>query len=140
IERAMIAGDATTGITIIAMDEGVDTGPMLAAVPDDIGDTDTGGSLSDRLALLGGRVLLDCLDRWPTLVSTPQPAEGATYAKKLSQADALIDWSADAATVARTIRALNPRLPAHAWLGPDRVRFLMARAIATAHRRPPGEI
>ena len=141
IERAMIAGDATTGITIIAMDEGLDTGPMLAVAPCDIADTDTGGSLSDRLAVLGARVMLDCLERWPTLVPTPQPAAGASYAKKLETPDALIDWNANAATVARTIRALNPRLPAHGWLGPDRVRFLMARVAAAGGRRgAPGEI
>ena len=140
IERAMIAGDATTGVTIIAMDEHLDTGPMLASASCEITETDTGGSLSDRLAVLGSRVMLDCLDRWPALVPTPQPADGVSYAKKLSAADALIDWNADAASVARTIRALNPRLPAHGWLGPDRVRFLMARAVDAARRGAPGEI
>jgi methionyl-tRNA formyltransferase len=140
IERAMIAGDRTTGITLIAMDERLDTGPMLAAAPCEISDSDTGESLSDRLAARGAALLIDCLDRWNALTPTPQPEVGASYAKKLSSADALIDWRADAALVARTIRALNPRLPAHTWLGPDRVRMLMARVSTAIGHGSPGQI
>ena len=140
IERAIIAGDQTTGVTIIAMDEGVDTGPLLGASPCEIRDDDTGGSLAQRLATLGATTLLACLARWGSLAPKPQPEAGASYAKKLSAADALIDWAADAGTIARTIRALNPRLPAFSWLGPDRVRLLMATPEPTDRRGTPGQI
>ncbi|MCK0507529.1 methionyl-tRNA formyltransferase [Aromatoleum anaerobium] len=110
IHRAIEAGDTETGITIMQMDEGLDTGPMLMkrAVP--IGPADTTGALHDRLAALGAQMIVEALRRLPSgeLVATPQPAEGATYAGKIGKAEAVIDWQRDASSVARAVRAFNP--------------------------------
>lgn len=110
IHRAIEAGDAQTGITIMQMDEGLDTGDMLALQAEPIAPTDTTGSLHDRLAELGGRLLIDTLQ---ALVSghaqaTPQPDQGVTYAEKISKAEALLDFALPAETLARKVRAFNP--------------------------------
>ena len=110
IHRAIQAGDAQTGITVMQMDAGLDTGPMLLAETLDIRDDDTTGSLHDRLAELGGRLIVEALELAARggLRATPQPADGVTYAKKIDKAEAFVDWHADAACVAQHIRALNP--------------------------------
>jgi methionyl-tRNA formyltransferase len=106
IQAAILAGDARTGITVMQMDAGLDTGPMLldAAVP--IGPDTTAAGLHDALADLGARLVVQALDRPP--VARAQPEQGATYAPKLTRQDGLIDWSRDAGLVDRQIRALNP--------------------------------
>ena len=110
IQRAIEAGDGQTGITIMQMDEGLDTGPMLLAAPEPILAGDTGGSLHDRLAALGARTIVAALARLGegTLRPQPQPAEGATYAHKLTRADALIDWSESARRIVDRVRAFDP--------------------------------
>ena len=110
IQRAIEAGDARTGITIMRMDAGLDTGPMLLAEGVDIGAADTTASLHDRLAALGGRLIVEALERAArgTLASTPQPGEGATYAHKIDKAEARIDWHEPATRIERRVRAFDP--------------------------------
>jgi len=110
IARAIEAGDATTGITIMRMDAGLDTGPIVAATPIDIAPRDTTGSLTERLAELGAATIVDTLEtlaRERGLPATPQPAQGATYAAKIKPADALLDWTRDAFSLDRLIRAMS---------------------------------
>jgi methionyl-tRNA formyltransferase len=110
IHRAIEAGDAETGITIMQMDEGLDTGAMLLAraIPILPGDTTT--SLHDRLAVLGGECIVEAMARLQRgeLVATPQPAEGVTYAAKIGRAEAAIDWTRPAAEIERAMRAFDP--------------------------------
>lgn len=106
IQAAVLAGDARTGITVMQMDAGLDTGAMLlrAAVP--IGPDTTAAGLHDTLAEMGARLILRALDERP--VPVPQPAEGATYAPKLTREDGRLDWSQPADALDRRVRALNP--------------------------------
>jgi len=110
IQRAMLAGDAETGISIMQMDAGLDTGPVLLAAATPIGPRDTAGTVHDRLAALGARLVVEALDRIArgAATATPQPAAGATYAPKLEKAEARIDWARPAAQVERLIRAFDP--------------------------------
>ena len=110
IHRAIEAGDAETGITLMQMDVGLDTGPMLMREAMPIDPTDTTASLHDRLATVGGRLLLDtlALAAQGGLQPVPQPTEGVTYAHKIDKAEAALDWSLPAATLARRVRAFNP--------------------------------
>ena len=110
IQRAILAGDAETGVTIMRMEAGLDTGPMLLKESLPITDTDSAGTLHDKLAKVGARLIveaLQCLERGE-LAGEPQPAEGVTYAFKLDKAEAAIDWRQPAATLARVVRAYNP--------------------------------
>jgi methionyl-tRNA formyltransferase len=111
IQRAILAGDVETGITIMRMDAGLDTGPMLRQSRIPIAPDDDAGSLHDKLAAEGARLIVAVLadfaaGRGPEAV--PQPAEGATYARKIAKQEQAIDWRADAAEVARRVRALSP--------------------------------
>ncbi len=120
IHRAIEAGDRETGITIMQMDQGLDTGDMLLVEKLSIAPTDTTASLHDRLAGLGGRMIVEALEiaACGGLHRTPQPVEGVNYAHKIEKAEALIDWSLDAATLARRVRAFNPFPGAvTSWLG-----------------------
>jgi methionyl-tRNA formyltransferase len=110
IQRAVLAGDAETGITIMQMDVGLDTGPMLLARALPIGDEETAGDLHERLATLGTELIVEALRRLEAgdLKVSPQPAVGATYAPKIDKAEARIDWNAGAAELARKVRAFNP--------------------------------
>jgi methionyl-tRNA formyltransferase len=110
VERALLAGDETTGVTIMLMDEGLDTGPMLLQRSIPIEPCDTGGSLRDRLVQLGVPLLLEALRDLErgTADPRPQPAAGITYARKLEKREAPIDWSQPAARIERQIRALEP--------------------------------
>ena len=110
IHRAIEAGDARTGITVMQMEAGLDTGPMLLAEAVDIDANDTTGSLHDRLALLGGALIVRALrlaDQGK-LAATVQPTEGVTYAKKVDKAEAVVDWAQHSTTVAQRVRAFNP--------------------------------
>jgi methionyl-tRNA formyltransferase len=125
IQRALLAGDRVTGVTIMRMEAGLDTGPMLAQRTVDIQDGDTGGTLHDRLAVLGAQLLretLDALARGP-VPETPQPEAGVSYAQKISKAEAEIDWRADAAEVLRKIRAFNPAPVAQTRWGGEQLRI-----------------
>ncbi|MCC2616897.1 methionyl-tRNA formyltransferase [Aestuariibacter halophilus] len=108
IQRAIWAGDQETGVTIMQMDKGLDTGDMLlkAALP--IEDTDTSASLYEKLAVLGPDALIRCLDNLNSITPEPQDDELANYAKKLSKAEALVDWTLDAEQLERNVRAFNP--------------------------------
>lgn len=110
IHRAIEAGDAETGITIMQMDAGLDTGPMLLTERLAIAPTDTTASLHDRLASLGGRMIVEALELAGCggLRTEPQPAEGITYAHKIEKAESTIDWSLPATLIGQRIRAFDP--------------------------------
>jgi methionyl-tRNA formyltransferase len=130
IHRAIEAGDERTGITVMQMEAGLDTGPMLLAESLDIAPDDTTGTLHDRLAELGGKLIVDALQRAGrgSLSATPQPSEGVNYAHKVDKAEAVIDWAQDASLVARRIRAFNPAPGAVSWLHGESVKLWMALA------------
>lgn len=110
IHRAIEAGDAQTGVTIMQMDAGLDTGDMLLAEPLAITPRDTTAGLHDQLAALGGRLIVEALELAACggLQAVPQPAEGVTYAHKIEKHEAAIDWSLPAEVIGRRIRAFNP--------------------------------
>ncbi len=110
VERALLAGDDTTGVTIMLMEEGLDTGPVLLQQPLAIDPQDTGASLRGKLARLGAPLLLEALRGLAdgTLHPHPQPAEGVTYASKLQKREAPIDWRRPAVEIERQVRALQP--------------------------------
>jgi methionyl-tRNA formyltransferase len=120
IQRAIEAGDTQTGVTIMQMDEGLDTGAMLLVESLPITETETAATLHDKLAEQGARLIVAALQALPlgTLTAQPQPLEGATYASKLDKAEAALDFTQSAVQLARRIRAFNPmpgatlRLPA----------------------------
>ena len=130
IQRAILAGDPTSGVTIMLMDVGLDTGPMLLKKEVAIARTDTGGSLHDRLGPVGASALLEALDGYSsgTLKPVPQPTEGVTYAAKLEKAEALIDWSRDALEIERQVRAFNPWPVAETRLDGEQLRVFEAVA------------
>ncbi|MBX3700333.1 MAG: methionyl-tRNA formyltransferase [Dokdonella sp.] len=143
IQRAILAGDAQTGVDLMQMEAGLDTGPVLleARTPIDAGDT--GGSLHDRLATLGAQVLDEALTRvlrGETLPARPQAEGGVTYAHKLDKAEARLDWQAPAAALARAVRAFDPWPVAEAQLDGERVRIWQAQALPTPATAPPGSI
>ncbi len=106
IQAAILAGDAESGITVMQMEAGLDTGPMLLRASVPITPRTTGASLHDTLADRGADLILRALDEWPAPV--PQPAEGVTYAPKLERADARLDWAQPAAALDRRVRAFDP--------------------------------
>ena len=110
IHRAILAGDARTGITIMKMDAGLDTGPMLLTRATDIGAHETSGELHDRLAQLGAQAVVDAIEDWTAgrIAPLAQPEQGVTYAAKIRKDEAAIDWSQSAASIARQVRAFNP--------------------------------
>lgn len=143
IPRAIEAGDRRTGISIMRMDEGLDTGPVVESVATPIQDDDTAATLTDRLATLGAEAIvrtLRRLDRDGRLEAVPQPAVGATYAAKISRDDAAIDWALDAATLDRRVRAYEPAPGAHAVFGDAEVKIRAARPIARAASAAAGEV
>ena len=142
IQRAIAAGDAETGIAIMQMDAGLDTGPVLAEVACPIAPDDTAGSLQDRLATLGPPLLLAVLDRLGQgmLPAQPQDDSRATYAAKIDKAEAAIDWREPAAVVARKVRAFNPVPVAHARLGGLALRVWSGQVSAYSGDAAPGTI
>lgn len=139
IHRAIQAGDAETGITIMQMDAGLDTGPMLLSRAESIHADDTTGSLHERLAQLGAEMIVEALRALPGgLTATPQPADGVTYAAKIGKAEANVDWSRPAAEIERAIRAFNPFPGAVATLQQTPVKLWRARAIDASGT--PGEV
>jgi methionyl-tRNA formyltransferase len=128
IERAILAGDTETGVSIMQMDAGLDTGPVLLERRVAIG-TQTAGSLRAELASLGAAALMEALEglKQGTLRGAPQPAEGATYAARIAKAEGRIDWREDAATLERKVRAFNPWPVAETLLNGEQLRILAAR-------------
>ena len=131
IQRAIEAGDAETGITLMRMEAGLDTGPMLATSAVPIEARETAGSLHDKLAVLGAQLAVEGLRRQDAgaLPATPQPAEGATYARKIEKAEARLDWSAPADLLERRIRAFNPFPGAWCEIGGERIKLLLAQTV-----------
>lgn len=141
IQRALLAGDRETGVTIMQMDEGLDTGPILLAESVPIEPQATAAALHDRLAASGARLVVRALDELAAgrLVPRPQPGEGATYAKKLGREEGRLDWRRPAVELERAVRALNP------WPGVwfehagERIKVLAA-AIAARGDAAPGTV
>ncbi|WP_413707405.1 methionyl-tRNA formyltransferase [Ralstonia sp. Ralssp110] len=133
IHRAIEAGDAESGITLMQMDAGLDTGDMIAMERVPIGLTDTTATLHDTLAALGGRMVVDALAKLAQdgkLAATPQPAEGITYAEKIAKDEATLDWSHQAAALLRQVHAFNPFPGASAALDGVTIKFWQAQALA----------
>ena len=128
IQRALLAGDTKTGVCIMQMEAGLDTGPVLLRGAFAIEATDTTATLHDRLAGLGARLIVEALGKLP-LPTEPQPTEGITYAHKIEKAEALIDWTKSAAELDRHIRAFNPFPGAQAVLGGQTVKFWQAAPV-----------
>ncbi|WP_375184909.1 methionyl-tRNA formyltransferase [Aquabacterium sp.] len=145
IHRAIEAGDADTGITIMQMDAGLDTGDMLLIEREAIRPDDTTAALHDRLAALGGRLIVDALHQAQAggMPRTPQPEEGVTYAHKIDKAEAAIDWRQPAAALARRVRAFDPfpgctfTLPGAAK-GADTIKVWAASVVPASGQ--PGEV
>jgi methionyl-tRNA formyltransferase len=145
IQRAILAGDRRTGVTIMRMEAGLDTGPMLASVAVDIDAHDTSKSLHDRLAPLGAALVCEVLEALARgeARETPQPSEGVTYAAKIDKAEALIDWREDAAAIARKVHAFDPWPIAETRLHGTQLRIWDAEVAApsgTGVHAAPGSV
>lgn len=143
IQRAIQAGDAKTGVCLMQMEAGLDTGPVLLHQELPIAATDTGGQLHDKLAELGAQVLSDGLGLLRAgikPIARPQPEQGVTYAHKLDKVEAKLDWAQDAGALARTVRAFNPWPIAEATLAGERVRIHGAVALEADHGQAPGTV
>ncbi|MFN7086819.1 MAG: methionyl-tRNA formyltransferase [Burkholderiales bacterium] len=137
IQRAILAGDAVTGITIMQMDAGLDTGAILLQEAVPIGSTDTAQTLHDRLAELGGKLIVRALAE--PLVPREQDAAAATYADKIDKREALIDWSESAQTIERKVRAFNPVPGASSLLGGVNIKIWRAE-VERGVNAPPGTV
>ncbi|HEX5755863.1 MAG TPA: methionyl-tRNA formyltransferase [Arenimonas sp.] len=143
IQRAIEAGDAETGVCLMQMEKGLDTGPVLLSLDTPIGEDDTGGSLHDRLAALGAEVLgdgLKLLRAGLKPAAQPQPTEGVTYAHKLEKAEARLDWTQPAAVLARKVRAFHPWPIAEAAVAGERLRIHAAQALSHVADATPGTV
>jgi methionyl-tRNA formyltransferase len=142
IQRAILAGDEKTGITIMQMDEGLDTGDILAAEAIDIGPATTGAELHDRLAVLGGRMVVYVLNglEGGVIEATPQPEEGAVYAKKLEREEGRLDWRCPAAELERRVRAFSPWPGAWFEAEGTRIKVIEVQVMAPAVDVAPGQI
>ncbi|MCC7544347.1 MAG: methionyl-tRNA formyltransferase [Aquabacterium sp.] len=140
IHRAIEAGDAETGITIMQMDAGLDTGDMLLIEKDAIRPEDTTAILHDRLAHLGGRLIVEALEMAACggLTATPQPSEGVNYAHKIDKAEAAIDWSLPASALARRVRAFDPFPGCTFALGEQTIKLWSASVVQASGQ--PGEV
>lgn len=138
IHRAIMAGDAETGICIMQMEAGLDTGPVLLREATPIGETETTGVLHDRLSVMGARMILEALDRLETLTPEPQPEAGVTYASKIDKAEARIDWSRPAPELVRQINGLSPSPGAWCEIAGERVKIL--RAAPASGQGAPGAV
>ena len=138
IQRAILAGDKRTGVSIMQMDAGLDTGPVLLEESIAIRDDDTGGSLTAALAELGARAIVRALGSLDRLKATPQDAEAAIYAPKISKAEAVIDWNQADHAVSRLVRAFNPVPGAETRFGGEPLKVWEAVPVDT--HGSPGEI
>ncbi|KRG60059.1 methionyl-tRNA formyltransferase [Stenotrophomonas koreensis] len=143
IQRAIQAGDSHSGVCLMQMEAGLDTGPVLLEQSLELAADETGGSLHDKLAALGAQVLADGLGLLRAglrPVARPQPAEGVEYAHKLDKAEARLQWSEDAQVLERQVRAFNPWPVAEAQLQGERVRIHAAQAIPGVSGMPVGSV
>jgi methionyl-tRNA formyltransferase len=138
IQRALLADDTETGVTIMQMDEGLDSGPALLQRRIAIRPDHTGGTLHDELALLGADALIETLEGLSAGVLSPhpQPADGVTYARKITKAEARIDWSGDARSIERQVRALNPWPIAETTLEGEPLRVFAAQVVSAESGQP----
>jgi methionyl-tRNA formyltransferase len=134
IQRALLAGDAESGVTLMRMEAGLDTGPMLARASTPIAPGETAGTLHDRLSVLGADLLAAHLSAIVSgaLPETNQPAEGVTYAAKINKAEARLDWRKSALTLAREVRAFNPIPVTDTLLKGEQLRVFAAEATGGA--------
>jgi methionyl-tRNA formyltransferase len=137
IHRAVMAGDAETGVAIMQMEAGLDTGPVLAETRTQIGIEEITADLYDRLSALGAELIVEVLERLP-LSATAQPEAGVTYASKIDKAEARIDWSRPAVEVDRLIRGLSPFPGAWCEVEGERLKLLRSRLAEGAGR--PGDV
>jgi methionyl-tRNA formyltransferase len=140
IQRAILAGDSETGVTVIKIDEGLDTGPMLLRQATPITATTTAGALHDELAAIGARLITSALSGVATgeLSPIPQPAEGATYAHKIEKDEGRLDWRLSAPVLERMVRALNPSPGAWFVYRDERIKVLAASLVDAAGK--PGVV
>ena len=138
IHRAIMAGDAETGVAIMQMEAGLDTGPVLLSERTKIGAEETTADLHDRLSAMGARLIVEALGRLGTLTPVPQPEDGVTYAQKIDKAEARIDWTKPAEDVDRKIRGLSPFPGAWCEIAGERVKLLRSRR--TDGQGAPGEV
>lgn len=127
IHRAIMAGDAKTGVCVMQMEAGLDTGPVLLQRDIDIGPEETTGALHDRLSALGAAAIVDALAQLDGLVPVPQPSDGVTYAEKIDKAEARVDWTKPAVEIDRQIRGLSPFPGAWCEISGERVKLLGSR-------------
>ncbi|WP_448095962.1 methionyl-tRNA formyltransferase [Luteibacter yeojuensis] len=143
IQRAILAGDSESGVDLMQMEAGLDTGPVLVERRTPIGAEDTGGSLHDRLSALGADALSEGLRRTlagETLTPRPQPEDGVMYAHKLDKAEARLDFSQPAIELERKVRAFDPWPVAEADIAGEKLRVWSARAIDGSPGTPPGHV
>jgi len=138
IHRAIMAGDSQTGVCIMQMEAGLDTGPVLLREALPIGTEETTAELHDRLKALGARLIIEALERLPLMTPEPQPAEGVTYAAKIDKAEARVVWSRPAVEVDRMIRGLSP-FPG-AWVDVTGERVKLLRSRLADGRGTPGQV
>ena len=138
IQRAIEAGDAQTGITVMQVEAGLDTGPMLLAGAIDIDPQDCAGSLHDRLAVLGAKLVGEALARLDQLLPVTQPDDGVTYASKIDKAEARLAWNQPAEILARKLRAFNPFPGAVVTLAGEPVKAWRGDVVAASGR--PGQV
>lgn len=127
VQWAIAEGHTETGVAIMRMDPGLDTGPVLRMVREPIQPEDTSGSLAERLASVGAEVLVAVIDRLAELEAVPQPESGASYASKITPEDAHVDWGLPAQTIASRVRAFNPRPGAWGKLNSRRLKILSTK-------------
>lgn len=130
IHRAIMAGDAETGVCIMQMEAGLDTGPVLLRDALEIGARETTGDLHDRLSEMGARLIVEALEKLPDLHAQPQPEDGVTYAQKIDKSEARLDWTQPANVIACQINGLSPFPGAFVMRGEQRLKLLRAEAVA----------
>ncbi|KIC35028.1 methionyl-tRNA formyltransferase [Leisingera sp. ANG-M7] len=138
IHRAIMAGDGETGVCIMQMEAGLDTGPVLLREATAIGTEETTAQLHDRLSEMGAALITEALSRLPELTPEVQPEEGVTYAEKIDKAEAQVDWSRPAAEVDRKIRGLSPFPGAWCEIEGQRIKLLASRL--AEGQGAPGEV
>lgn len=138
IHRAIMAGDAKTGICIMQMEAGLDTGPVLLRAATPIGAEETTGALHDRLSAMGAALIVEALARLHELTPEPQPEDGVTYATKIDKAEARVDWTRPAVEIDRQIRGLSPFPGAWTEIAGERVKLLASRL--AEGQGPPGAV
>jgi methionyl-tRNA formyltransferase len=138
IHRAIMAGDAQTGVCIMQMEAGLDTGPVLLRQATDIGAEETTGELHDKLSAMGAAMIVEALAKLPDLAPEVQPQDGVTYAAKIDKAEAKVDWTKSAKEIDALIRGLSPFPGAWCEVGDTRVKLLGSRVVSGAGQ--PGQV